>query len=181
MSCVREMLHSVPVNAGTRTLRKVIRRGIGVLLLGLFVCAPVFAAIEVYQFEDQAKEVRYKRLIEELRCLVCQNQNLADSNAELALDLRHQTYEMVSQGKSDEEVVAFMVQRYGDFVLYRPPLKASTLLLWVGPFIILAVGVVVVARIARRRGGEPDPQLSPEEQAEALRLLDSKPSDDDRR
>jgi len=156
------------------------KRWIAALLLGaLLLTSPLFAAIETYQFDDPAKEARYKHLIAELRCLVCQNQNLADSNAELAQDLRHQTYEMVSQGKSNEEVIAFMVQRYGDFVLYRPPMKGSTLLLWIGPFVILAIGVGVLLRIVRRRGREQAPTLSPEEHARASRLLEPAKDPDD--
>ena len=118
-----------------------------VLLAGM----PVFAAVEVHEFDDPAQEARYKKLIAELRCLVCQNQNLADSNAELALDLRNKTYEMVRAGKSEEEIVGYMVQRYGDFVLYRPPLKTSTVLLWLGPFLIMGVGVAVLLNVVRRR------------------------------
>jgi cytochrome c-type biogenesis protein CcmH len=115
------------------------------------------AAIETYAFDTPAQEQRYKDLIDELRCLVCQNQNLADSDAELAQDLRRKTYEMVKAGKGDREILDYMVQRYGDFVLYRPPLKGTTVALWVGPFLILAVGVGVLVRvIARRRADTPE-------------------------
>ncbi len=121
----------------------------------IFLCCTVFpvqAAIEAYQFEDAATEASYKELIKELRCLVCQNQNLADSDADLAKDLRQQTYEMLIQGKSREQIVAYMVQRYGDFVLYRPPVKSSTLMLWAGPFaLLLLVLVIVVLRIKKTR------------------------------
>jgi len=101
----------------------------------LILCLPLlaYANIEAYRFDDPDKEARYRVLIAELRCLVCQNQNLADSNAELAQDLRRQTYEMVQKGSSSEEVITYMVQRYGDFVLYRPPFRPSTALLWAGP------------------------------------------------
>ncbi|MEW7980867.1 MAG: cytochrome c-type biogenesis protein [Candidatus Sedimenticola endophacoides] len=128
-------------------------------------------AIEAYRFDDPEKEARYKALIDELRCLVCQNQNLADSNAELAQDMRRKTYEMVQQGASNEEVVTFMVSRYGDFVLYRPPLRSSTALLWVGPFIIFAIGVGVLISFIRKRGRERAPELSPEQIARAEQLL----------
>jgi cytochrome c-type biogenesis protein CcmH len=158
--------------SGTATLNA--KPWLSLLLVAglLFGAPPLRAAIEAYQFDDPVKEARYKHLIDKLRCLVCQNQNLADSNAELAQDLRQQTYEMVAQGKSEQEVIAFMVQRYGDFVLYRPPLKGSTLLLWGGPFLILAIGLLVVLRIVRRRGRDQAPVLSTEEQARARRLLD---------
>jgi cytochrome c-type biogenesis protein CcmH len=109
------------------------------------------AAIETAQFDDPDKEARYKQLIAELRCLVCQNQNLADSNAELAQDMRRKTYDLVQGGASSEDVVDYMVKRYGDFVLYRPPLRSATLLLWVGPFVILGGGIVILVVIIRRR------------------------------
>jgi cytochrome c-type biogenesis protein CcmH len=120
------------------------------LALGL----PAQATIETYTFETPAQEQRYKDLIDELRCLVCQNQNLADSDAELAQDLRRKTYEMIKAGKGDGEILDFMVERYGDFVLYRPPLKAATVALWVGPFLILAVGIGVLIRVITRRRNE---------------------------
>lgn len=127
------------------------------LALLLALGSPAYAAIETYTFDTPVQEQRYKDLIDELRCLVCQNQNLADSDAELAQDLRRKTYEMVRAGKGDQEILDYMVQRYGDFVLYRPPLKGTTVALWVGPFLILAIGVVVLMRvIARRRTAPPE-------------------------
>ncbi len=134
----------------------------------------VLANIEAYRFDDPAKEARYRGLIAELRCLVCQNQNLADSNAELAQDMRRQTYEMVQNGSSNEEIVTFMVQRYGDFVLYSPPFRPSTALLWIGPFIIFVVGVVILLIFIRRRNKEPEVELSSAEHARAQSLLDNK-------
>jgi cytochrome c-type biogenesis protein CcmH len=131
-----------------------------------------FANIEAYRFDDPEKEARYQTLISELRCVVCVSQNIADSNAELAQDLRRQTYEMIQQGASNEEIVTFMVQRYGDFVLYRPPLKPSTMLLWVGPFIIFTIGLVVLVVFIRRRNQEPEVELSSEDHARAQSLLD---------
>src|SRR5437870_4686691 len=92
---------------------------------------------------DPVLEKRVMDLAAEIRCLVCQNQSLADSNAELATDLRNQIREQMKKGASESEVVAFLVARYGDFVLYRPPLKASTLVLWLGPFVLLLLGVVL--------------------------------------
>ncbi len=125
------------------------------LALLLLTGLPVQAAIEAFQFETPAQEARFKHLINELRCLVCQNQNLADSDAELAQDLRRKTYEMIKAGKGDGEILDFMVERYGDFVLYRPPLKGTTIALWVGPFLILAIGVVVLLRVITRRRNAP--------------------------
>jgi cytochrome c-type biogenesis protein CcmH len=120
-------------------------------ILCLLISTGALARVEVHDFDSPEQEQRYNKLIDELRCLVCQNQNLADSNAELAVDLRRKTYEMVKQDKSEQEIADFMVDRYGDFVLYRPPLNSSTLLLWTGPFIILSIGVALLIRTIRRR------------------------------
>ena len=128
--------------------------------------------VEPRGFDDPAHEARYKRLIAELRCLVCQNQNLADSNADLAKDLRDETYAMIKAGKSDEEIVTFMVNRYGDFVLYRPPVKATTFLLWFGPLILAAVaGIILVLQIRRRRQASAPEELSEQEQQRLQDIL----------
>ncbi|MEO8080422.1 MAG: cytochrome c-type biogenesis protein [Caldimonas sp.] len=100
---------------------------------------------------DPALEARMVRITSELRCLVCQNQTIADSNASLAVDLRREARELLQQGKSDGEVVDYMTARYGDFVLYRPPLRATTLLLWFGPALMLAAGAAVLVVVLRRR------------------------------
>nr|VFJ89645.1 MAG: cytochrome c-type biogenesis protein CcmH [Candidatus Kentron sp. LFY]VFK18869.1 MAG: cytochrome c-type biogenesis protein CcmH [Candidatus Kentron sp. LFY] len=106
---------------------------------------------EPREFADPGQEARYKNLIEELRCLVCQNQSLADSNAELAADLRREVYAMVSEGADEDAVKEFMVSRYSEYVLYRPPVTATTLLLWAGPLLFALVGfVVLVVRVRRR-------------------------------
>lgn len=129
------------------------------LILLCCMLSPVQAAIETYEFKDAATEAEYKDLIEELRCLVCQNQNLAGSDADLAKDLRQQTYEMLQQGKDKQQVVDFMVSRYGDFVLYRPPFKPSTLLLWAGPFVLLMLVLfMVIVRIKKTRTVEAPEQ-----------------------
>jgi len=120
---------------------------------------------------DPALEKRVAGLAHELRCLVCQNQTLAESNAPLAVDLRNQIREQLKEGASEQDVIDFMVARYGDFVLYRPPLKASTLALWAGPFLLLALGVFVLVRRLRRRRA-PAPQLSEAERARAAKLLE---------
>jgi cytochrome c-type biogenesis protein CcmH len=120
---------------------------------------------------DPALERRVMDLAHELRCLVCQNQTIADSQAPLAVDLRNQMREQIAAGKSDREVVDFMVARYGDFVLYRPPLKASTVLLWAGPFIFLIAGFWVLVRFLRRRQVAV-PQLSDAERKRAAKLLE---------
>ncbi|MCZ6579538.1 MAG: cytochrome c-type biogenesis protein CcmH [Gammaproteobacteria bacterium] len=119
----------------------------GLIFCLIFLAGSAHAAIEAYEFKSTQMETDYYRLISELRCLVCQNQNLSGSNADLAKDLRRQTYEMLMQGNSPDQVVQFMVDRYGDFVLYRPRLKSNTLLLWFGPFVLL---VLVLAFVIRR-------------------------------
>jgi cytochrome c-type biogenesis protein CcmH len=121
--------------------------------------------------QDPALERRVTNLAHELRCLVCQNQTLADSNAPLAVDLRNQIREQLAAGKSEGDVLEFMVARYGDFVLYRPPLKASTILLWAGPFAFLVLGFTLLARFLRRRRIAA-PQLSDAERSRAAKLLE---------
>lgn len=101
--------------------------------------------------QDPVLEARMQRIASELRCLVCQNQTIADSQAALAVDLRQQVREMLQRGQSDQQVIDFMTQRYGDFVLYRPPLKGSTALLWYGPALMLVIGVVALVLVVRRR------------------------------
>ncbi|MFN0038170.1 MAG: cytochrome c-type biogenesis protein CcmH [Burkholderiales bacterium] len=124
--------------------------------------------------EDPVLEARVVRLAAELRCLVCQNQSLADSNAPLALDLKQQVREQIKAGKTDDDIRAYMVARYGDFVLYSPPVNPVTWLLWVGPFVLLAGGVAALARIVRRRRQRvPDADMTPEEQARVRALLES--------
>jgi cytochrome c-type biogenesis protein CcmH len=127
-------------------------------------CAPAFS-------QDRETEKRVAALANELRCLVCQNQTLADSNAPLAVDLRNQIREQLAAGKSEQDVLDFMVARYGDFVLYRPPLKAATLALWIGPFVFLVLGIWLLARRLRRRR-VPEPELSGTERARAAKLLE---------
>ena len=148
----------------------------GWLLPLLLLSVSAFARIEVHSFDSPEQEATYRELIDELRCLVCQNQNLADSNADLAKDLRRQTYEMIKGGAGKQDVIDYMVQRYGDFVLYRPPLKRSTLLLWAGPFVILGIGVLVLMQYIRRRRREPPPNLSSEDHERASQLLNDKRS-----
>lgn len=104
---------------------------------------------------DPALEARVMRLAEELRCLVCQNQTIADSNAPLAVDLRNQVREMLAAGRSEREVVVYMVERYGDFVLYRPPVKGTTLLLWIGPVLLMLGSLVFLVRQIRAQHDEP--------------------------
>lgn len=122
--------------------------------------------------EDANLEARVQTLAEQLRCLVCQNQNLADSHAELAIDLKNQVRDMLRKGKTEQEVVDFMVQRYGDFVLYNPPVKATTWLLWGGPFVLFAGGLGLLFIKLRGRRRQPAAALSAEERAAARQLLE---------
>ena len=138
-------------------------------LLSLFLL--VALPFQVMGQEDPGLERRVTSLAHELRCLVCQNQTIADSNAPLAQDLRNQIREQLKAGKSERDVVDFMVARYGDFVLYRPPLKASTVLLWAGPFVFLVAGFWLLIRLLRRRQ-VPEPRLSAAERARAAKLLE---------
>ena len=106
---------------------------------------------EPLEFADPAQEQRFQDLTAELRCLVCQNQTLADSDAFLAQDLRQEIHDMMVAGRSDDEIKAYMVERYGDFVLYRPPVQSNTLLLWAAPLLLLLIGAVLIARAVRKR------------------------------
>ena len=125
---------------------------------------------------DPALEARVMAISEELRCLVCQNETIAASHADLAIDLRKQIRIKLTQGQSQQQILDFMVARYGDFVLYRPPLKASTVLLWAGPFVLLAIAVIVlVLNIRRRRVAGQPKALSPDELLRAQQLLGEDP------
>jgi cytochrome c-type biogenesis protein CcmH len=137
------------------------------------LAAPFAAANDATPTEkDPVAASRAVRLSEQLRCLVCQNQTIAESNAELAVDLRRQVREQIAAGKTDAEIVDFMTARYGDFVLYRPPLKATTILLWAGPALLLLAGFVVLVRVLRsRRALAEEAPLTPAERERAARLL----------
>jgi cytochrome c-type biogenesis protein CcmH len=145
-----------------------IRNYLFLFIIMLFGVAPAAAA------EDAALEQRVQRVAAELRCLVCQNQSLADSNADLAVDLKNQVREKLKQGASEKDVIAFMTERYGDFVLYRPPVKATTLLLWFGPGLLLVAGLIALfVRLRRRAAVAAEPALTAEERVRAAALLDN--------
>ena len=120
-------------------------------VLGLSLVGAARAAIDTYQFKDEVERERFRGLTEELRCPKCQNQNIADSNAPIATDLRREIFRMLEEGRSDKEIVDFLVMRYGDFVMYKPPLDSRTWLLWYGPFGLLGLGAIVLCVLVLRR------------------------------
>jgi cytochrome c-type biogenesis protein CcmH len=152
------------------------------LAAGLIAIAGLaFGQASEIERPDPAVEARMKGLAEELRCLVCQNQTIADSHAPLALDLRNQIRTQIAQGRSDDQIRDYMVDRYGDFVLYRPPLRATTLLLWLGPFALLLAGAGAFVLIVRRRRPEDaaaEAALSPQRRGAIEALLDPSPARD---
>jgi cytochrome c-type biogenesis protein CcmH len=146
---------------------KLFRRAlVAVLTLALAVAA------HAQTVAQDPLDARLKRLEGDLRCLVCQNQTLADSDAPLAADLRREIRELAVAGRSDDDIRAYLVARYGDFVLYRPPFQANTLLLWLGPFALLALGALLWWRIMKRRRAMPLEPASPDAEARAARLLE---------
>ena len=142
------------------------------IVLGV-ATAQARSVFEPRGFSSPEHERLYHALIDELRCLVCQNQTIAESNADLASDLRREVYRMVEDGRSEEVIAGFMVARYGDFVLYRPPLRGGTILLWAGPFLLAAIGLTVLAVHLRRRRRTPEAPLAVEERERLRRFLDT--------
>jgi cytochrome c-type biogenesis protein CcmH len=137
----------------------------------LLFCPVVLGGIEAREFASADEQERYLRFTAELRCPKCQNQNLADSNAPIATDLREQLYRLLREGRSDDEIVDFMVTRYGEYVLYKPRIEPRTWLLWGGPFLMLAVGMVVAVSILRRARARHPTGLSDEERTRLARIL----------
>jgi cytochrome c-type biogenesis protein CcmH len=125
-----------------------------IAVLGLLLGNAVFA-IDTASFDDPVLQSRYLKLTHELRCLQCQNESIADSNATLAGDLRRQVREMLLAGNSDQEILKFLTDRYGDFVLYRPPMSARTMIVWLAPAIFLSVALIVVVIVVRGRARQP--------------------------
>lgn len=130
------------------------------------------SAIDAYAFEDPAVEARYHALIAELRCPKCLNTNIAGSDAPIAKDLRREVYEQLKGGRSDAEVRTFLQARYGDFVLYDPPLRADTVVLWAGPALLLVLGVVLIIRISRQRAGRAGAELADPDRERLQHLLE---------
>ena len=142
-------------------------------VLLMLLSGPALAVIESYDFENESLRERFQVLAAELRCPKCQNQNIADSNAPIAADLRQQLHLQLHEGRSDEEIVDFMVSRYGEFVLYRPRWNQVTLVLWLAPVILLVLAVVIVVSSFRGRAAPPSAPLSAEEQARLDALLEA--------
>ena len=160
-------------------MRRFLRQGL--VLLALLMPVAAQAAIDSFEFRDEATRERFHSLTAELRCPKCQNQNIADSNSPIAEDLRREIHRMLQQGESDQAIVDFMVARYGEFVLYRPRLTSQTLVLWYGPFGLLAIGALVVLLLTRKRKQRQADSTQPEHQlsvAEKRRLDELLKQDD---
>jgi cytochrome c-type biogenesis protein CcmH len=147
-----------------------------ILFFALGMAATYAVQIEFHKFENKQQEKLYLQLIAELRCVKCQNQNLAESNAELASDMREKSYEMVIKGASREDVVNYMTARYGDFVLYKPPFKMKTLLLWIGPPVFLLISLLLLFKLIRNQKNKPVEVLSDADRESVRELLHSSSS-----
>ena len=151
-------------------------RGLIISVIVSFTLPVIAVQIEFHTFENVQQEKLYLDLVAELRCVKCQNQNLAESNAELARDMRDKTYAMVVEGKSRQDVVNYMTARYGDFVLYRPPFKSKTLLLWVGPPLLLLLSLFFLLKVVRNQSKKQAVQLSDAERESVRSVLKSNSS-----
>lgn len=143
------------------------------LMLNLLLPVNLLAGVEVHEFASAEQEQQFKKLVNELRCLVCQNQNLADSNSELAQDLRKEVFGMIQKGDTETDIINFMVERYGDFVLYRPPFKPVTFLLWLGPFLLSVVATGFLIMFIRNNKKNLPAELSPEDAEKLKQLLNN--------
>ncbi|AJO77309.1 MULTISPECIES: cytochrome c-type biogenesis protein [Pseudomonas] len=151
------------------------RRWLAAAILGLSIAGVAHAAIDTYEFANDAERERFRELTKELRCPKCQNQDIADSNAPIAADLRKEIFRMLGEGKDNQQIIDFMVDRYGDFVRYKPALTGKTALLWFGPAGLLLGGVVIIAMIVRRRRVQRSDRpnaLSPDERQRLDQLLE---------
>ena len=157
------------------------KRWLAAVALGLTLAGAAHAAIDTYEFADDAERARFRELTQELRCPKCQNQDIADSNAPIATDLRREIYRMLGEGKSNQQIIDFMVDRYGDFVRYKPALTGKTAVLWFGPLALLVGGVVLIGVIVGRRRrvsqAEGADSLSAEERQRLAALLDKNQDD----
>ena len=157
------------------------KRWLAALVCGLALTGIAHAAIDTYEFANDAERARFRELTQELRCPKCQNQDLADSNAPIATDLRREIFRMLGEGKDNQQIIDFMVDRYGDFVRYKPALTSKTVVLWFGPLALLVGGVVVIGVIVGRRRrtawAEDSDTLSAEERQRLDSLLDKNKDD----
>lgn len=157
------------------------KRWLAAVVFGLTLTGVAHAAIDTYEFANDAERDRFRELTKELRCPKCQNQDIADSNAPIATDLRREIYRMLGEGKDNQQILVFMVARYGDFVLYKPALTRKTAVLWFGPLALLVGGLVVIGVIVGRRRRteqtEGSDTLSAEERKRLDTLLDKTKDD----
>ena len=157
------------------------KRWLAAVVFGLTLTGVAHAAIDTYEFANDAERDRFRELTKELRCPKCQNQDIADSNAPIATDLRREIYRMLGEGKDNQQILDFMVARYGDFVLYKPALTSKTAVLWFGPLALLVGGLVVIGVIVGRRRrteqAEGSDTLSAEERQRLDTLLDKTKDD----
>jgi len=146
------------------------------MLVSLLLAQAGMAAIDTYEFPDDQSRQRYQLLVDELRCPQCLNTNLAGSDSMIAKDLRREIHRLVLEGMTDAEIREFMYQRYGDFILYRPRVKAGTLLLWFGPVLVLAIAVWVFIRYVFNKGKSETPELTADDESKLQHLLAASPS-----
>lgn len=151
------------------------RRMLLAVLVGLSLAGTsAWASIEVYEFEDEQTREQYQRLTAELRCPMCQNQNIADSDAAIAQDLRREVRRLLVEGRNEQEVVDYMMERYGDFIVYRPRFDASTFLLWFGPLLVALIGLAVVIGLVRSRGVRHAEDPAPVDRKKLEQLLNDR-------
>ena len=157
------------------------KRWLAAVAFGLTLTGVAHAAIDTYEFANDAERARFRELTQELRCPKCQNQDIADSNAPIATDLRREIFRMLGEGKDNQQIIDFMVDRYGDFVRYKPALTSTTMVLWFGPLALLVGGLVVIGVIVGRRRrtarAEASDTLSAEERQRLATLLDQNKDD----
>ncbi|KMV33138.1 cytochrome c-type biogenesis protein [Franconibacter pulveris 1160] len=142
------------------------------LFVGLLLSLSAWAAIDTYQFKDEAQEQQFRQLTEQLRCPKCQNNSIADSNAMIAADMRQKVYELMQQGQSKQQIIDYMVARYGHFVTYEPPVTPGTIILWLLPALFVLGGAVMIVRRSRKRAAQG--ALSEAERQRLAKLLDEK-------
>lgn len=174
--CTREMLVTTDSNRMPGRLRP------GVILMLVLWLATLQTAwsftLEEFEFDDPERAAEFRELIGELRCTVCQNESLAASQADLAQDMRQRVYQMMREGATREEIVEYVVSRYGDFVLYRPPLRPSTYPLWFGPLLLAIVGLFFLVRTLMRKSRDVEEDLSPDERARLDAMLGKNDTDE---